>query len=987
MGGKPEDISEVALRRELNDAMHRIADTGLGGPNVNQRAGIEDAYRQREWLRAFDEELAANKEILEFVQNTRDFHSRVANEFETLSHKMIQKKIDEMAVILKDPDDTSIHPSIYREHMEELVNDFRASGMSWKAYTEALEPDQFNNLALTMRAMADESAESNRVVQLFNQIREMQTKINHMKSLDQSYIPHVEDRQKMEALKNNLIRQGKIRADNDFSAASKDMDTFEKYVERRYFDVNYGNDRKLYAEDKSAMDFAVKNYRSRKEATERLKVMLTNKRSNGEITESEYAQALRQMESMIKEGKRVSREGASEVTKPMFYLEAPETMTGLFQTNNREAFKTFSSQYRAKNFDVKKSSRLDYQRNVDMPFEFRQTDLYKLNNSYANDVAPRLHSMRNGIYDVTDFKQEWVAPLQKQLGTAENSVEAINVAEKLKGIYNTTFRVNSFENPADMASFERTARIANGFRNIMAMAYQYGIGFYNIFEHAVQTPTLTSWRSYLGTMGSFAVNRKQANAMADALLDMKVIDMQLKGHSGNLDMIDEVGGLTMGERLLEKGANFSSNFSFTKLLGAGTMVEKGGLARILFDGFMGGNLMSTAINGHASLLELRKLTEVYQALRNLPEGQTKVIQMHGQRYNIGEVERRLANLGIDETNIRGYMDSRTQGFLKDFMETVKAGKRLTSDELRDNKEALGYIQRVLNTTTENYQATNQFYRPEKAMTPGGRIAFQYSTYSYNQVFQNLQRRIRFPIDDWTSKLPPDKTGNLNMSKILYHYNTGNFQELKNMGLSEEMIQTFPADAYNHIMKYFGAAVGISVLGHMSVDTFRDLVANPFKEDRDDHWRRIDRRKVVNTFAPKSEQYTWGDILDRSVSPDIFHMAQYMAAMAIDTGLMGRLDAVYSSYGKQSLLDLTPASRFVNDLYRDMGKVFQGGVHELSSTMTDVATRNVIRNAPIVGSSPFSELRGTIQKHILDNPNAPNIRMDGGPIIPQAILPR
>jgi hypothetical protein len=75
--------------------------------------------------------------------------------------------------------------------------------------------------------------------------------------------------------------------------------------------------------------------------------------------------------------------------------------------------------------------------------------------------------------------------------------------------------------------------------------------------------------------------------------------------------------------MLEGGANLSANFSLTKYLGRGLKyvglgfdVENTGLFRIAFDGFMGGNAMSTAINAHASMNELRKLTQIYKAVRS-----------------------------------------------------------------------------------------------------------------------------------------------------------------------------------------------------------------------------------------------------------------------------------------------------------------------------------------------------------------------------------
>jgi hypothetical protein len=987
----PSKVSDRELLRQTNDALYRIMDTGLGGDNPQVSRATGAFYADRPWARAFDEELAANKEILDFIEASRDFYTRTAAEFETHALRMVREKADELALLIDNVDNSSVHIDVYRGKVEGLIEDYISSGMSWKGFVNSLDEADHNNLAVVLRALADENGKTNRIVQLFGQIRELQHKVNQMKSLDRAYVPHVEDREKMKVLQNKLIKSGKIRAEGDFRPETKDLPDFEKYVEDEYFKLNYAEDRKLYAEDDSLMDFSVRNYSSGKKARERVNTMLTEKRARGELTIEKYNKAVKNLDNMIKKGTRESKDGS----KSFYYVEAPEDMPDLFSTNNREAFKTFSANYRAKNFDIKKSSRLDYQRNLEMPMEFRKTNIYELNNSYANDVAPRLHSMRNGIYDVLDFHTKWITPLQQQLGTSEGSTEALMIAEKLKGIYNTTLRINQFNSVRDMVGFERAGRFANAWRNTMAMAYQYGIGYYNLFEHAVQTPTLTSWRSYLGTLWNFATNPAEANAMANAIVDQKVLEMKLKSQSGNTDMIDDLVGLTWGERMLEGGANLSANFSLTKYLGRGLKyvglgfdVENTGLFRIAFDGFMGGNAMSTAINAHASMNELRKLTQIYKALEAVPAGQPKVVNMFGANYNIGEVQRKLALLGIDDTNIRGFMDDRTQNFLGSFMENIKAGKQLTSDEINNNKEAFGYLQTVLNTTTENYQATNQFYRPEMSMTPLGRVGYQYSTYGYNQIFQNLQMRIRYPIEDWQRKLPQGLAEKTNMSEVLYYYTTGNFDKLKKTyKLTDEMIESFPADAYTHMFRYFGGAVSVAVLGTMSIDAFRDLLANPFKDDENDHWRRVNRRKIVNIFAPKSEQYTFGDLFDGEVSPDIVHLAQYMAALTIDTGLTSRLDALFSSYERQSLLDLTPVTRAANDAYKDLNRVIRGGLHDFSSTSTDVTMRNLFRYAPVVGASPFSELKGTIQKRINEEPKAPKMRIDGAPILPQAILPR
>ena len=981
-------LTDDKVRSELMEAIMRIRDTDLGG-DVVRRKGVDQAYMDNPWKRAFDDALIQDADFRAFSDNIKDFFLRAENEIKQNLVRSMDEAIDEIAVIVKGPDFKTPHKTLYRESLHDLLKDFRASKMSWKQYLESSSKDQ-NNLATEILTSLNQESSDSRVSILFNRVRELQTKVNSQDSFSGAYIPHTEDHRKMRVLKQRMLERGQLRPDGaatDLRPGDEGyLPTFDEYVERKTYQVNYGNDRRLYAEDGQMADMNLKTYRSSSEAKSDFNRLLTQKRANGEISEQQYATAVRMRDSFLRTGRKADKDGNMS---DFHYLEAPENFEfNLFDTNNRAAFKVFSGQYRLKGFDVKKSARIDYQRKVDMPYEFRQTDIYSVMNGYANDVAPRLHSMKNGIYDIADFRSKWIGTLRNQLGNSPAAQHAEEVAERIQSIYNASMRVSSFDTLEKMNSYEKMARVSNLWRNVMATAYQYGIGFYNLFEHAVQTPTLTSWRSYANTMGLFATNRKAANAMADTLLDFKVIDLQMKTNNGNLDYIEDIAGKTWAENALEKTAQGVSNFSLSKYLGRGigVDVEKAGLLRIAFDGFMGGNLMSTAINTQASLYEVRKLTEVYQALKQIPEGQPQQVRMHGHRYNIGTVERKLADLGIPPEELNGFMDARTQSFLKDFMENIEAGRKLTPEEIHDNRDAIRYLQTIMNHTTENYQATNQFMRPEKSLTPGGRLAYQYSTYSYNQVFQNYQRRIKFPIEDWSAKLPENLRSRMSIGKMLYHYNTGDMEALRKIpGMTDELIQTLPADAYNHYAKFFGAAVGISVLGHMSVDTFRDVVANPWK-DEDERWSRLNRRTIVNPLAPQSEQFTFAEMRDDFQGSDVFALASYFAAMTIDTGLTGRLDAFYSSYGKQSLLDLTPVTRAANDAYRDMQRVATGGVDEFSTSLTNVAIRNSLRYLPVVGSSPFSEVRAIAQSKLLDDPRAATVRIDGAPMLPQTILP-
>jgi hypothetical protein len=983
----PEGFTKERVIQELNEAVYRIIDTGKGTDTPISRAGAADSYANKPWVAAFEDELLRNDGMAEYINAYRQWFERANREHFTQTDRMINNAVTEIKDILRNGDTKSEYARIYNQNLEKLVDDFRASKMTWKQYSDSISGDpELSRISAKVTAALKGDGD-NRVGNLFERVRQLQSQINGQERMHGAYVPHMHDRNKMNALKQRLIKNEAIRPDGVGGPDDiKGLKTFDEWVEDRTFELNYGNDRKLYTEDGNLLDYEVRAFSSQSQGKNWVKNHLNNLRADDKITVEQYRQAMNKLDDFVVKGKRANEKGT---LSDYFYLESPSALEfNPFDEPNRSAFKTFSSNYRDKDFDLKKSSHIDYQRKVDIPYELRMTDMEGLTTRYANDVAPRLHSYRHNIFNMEDFKREWVVPLEKDLADSNMVQDISAIGDRLAGIYNTSMRVNKFKTETDMRNFEKRAKFANTFRNVMASAYQYGIGFYNLFEHAVQTPTLTSWDAYTNTLRVFAGNADAANAMAETILDFKVIEKQLKSQGGNYAYFEDLSEFGRLGRGAEDFADFSANFSISKYLGRGVGLGKGweektGLYRIAFDGFMGGNVMSTALNAHATLYELRKLTEVYQALKNIQPGEVQSVRMHGQRYNMGEIERKLANLGINESNLDGYMSENTQRFLKDFMENIEMGRRLSVDEIDQNASGLSYLNTVLNHTTENYQATNQFFRPEKAMTPNGRLLYQYSTYSYNQMLQNYQRRFRFPIDQWTNSLRPDQQ-EFSVLKVLYHYNKGDFDALRNMHFTNEQISSFPAEAYSQAVKFFGAAVGMSVLGHTSLDALRDIVAYPFKDD-DDQWRRLKRRTVLNPLANKQDQVSFLDFDD--VTDVVFKLPMFILGTAIDAGLFGRLDALYSSYEKRSLLDLTPITRASNEVFQDVNRSINSAISldGFPDTMSDIALRNALKWSPVIGSSVFSEAKREVRNwertppartrgSLLPNPNLPQLSL-------------
>jgi len=965
--GYENAISTAQAKSEMHGAIWRLLHTGRLGGKPTDRLNVLDYYTRQPAKQALDNELLSDPQFVQYAQTYQNWfrsnNERILksyNEQIQKDHKNITDVLDSM--VSNDQD------RLLSQNLRPIVDAFINSDMTWMQFKQSIEGTPLQRNLVVIKDQLKNQYQNHNANYLFGRIKDTKNRKAHHNTHEGAYVPQYEDSGKMKSLYEKMKAEGRV--------ANKDQ--FDEYVANEYWKLNRG-DKRLYAVEEGVttqeLDYAVKSFNSQKAAKTYIDNLL--KRNLGVLTQKQINDATRVIDSFIKEGKKIDSYGEQIKT---FYLESPASLDfNIFEETNRSAFKTyFQRGSHNLSLDIKPSSRLDRMRRLEMPVEFAETNMEKIFNQYANDVAPRLAGIEKGIMDEFDLRQLFT-PIQKELEKFPNAIESTQkVQERMIDIYNTTMRINQFGTLSQADSFQQQARFANVFRNMMAMAYQWGIGFYNIFEHAVQSPLLTSWDAYSKTMKAFFTNPREAEAFAEYIQARHIINNQLSSQGGNYDLY-AVEGSNFLEKITEGGANLSANFSFTNSIGR--LVRKDyqapGLMRLALGSFVEGNIMSTAINSSAALHHAKFLSDVYRQLQGNPN-----VLIGGKRWNMEEVMREFSYLGINEDNIRGFMNENTQKFLYDFMGTMKAGQQLTSKQLKDHASDLTYLDTIMNYATESYQATNPLFRPEKAMTPSGRLMFQYSTYGYNQILQNVQMRIRQPLQQWTDQLP-EQVRNQSILKFHYHYGKGNFDELKRLGYTDEMINSYPVGAMSHAIKYL-SAMGVATAGNFSIDSFRDLVAYPFKEDEQDQWKRVNRRKIINPLAPKSEQMTIAEAFEEFNLGDVLLLFQYLSGMAVDTGLLGRFDAFYSSYGKQSIVDLTPITREANTLYKELQLIGRGGLEDISDTMSGATLRTMMRYFPVLSSSPFSEARGVVQKKLLEDPRAATIRLDGKPLIPSNI---
>jgi len=962
-------ISTSQAKLEMNAAIWRLLHTGRLADKPTERLNVMDYYSKQPAKQALDNELMNDAEFLEYAQT-------YANWFKTNNEKILKsyneqlvRDVDDLEAVLKSMIVTD-EEVLLGQTMRPLVKAFADSDLTWMQFKQSIEGSPLQADLITTQNLLDKHFKNSNANYLFGRIRDIKNRKAHHNTHEGSYVPQYEDSQKMKELYEKAKAEGRVQ----------NQDQFEEWVTGEYWKLNRSDKRLFAFEDGKTteeLEYAVKSFNSQKAALKYVEEQIN--RRQGMFTQDQMNNARRIKDQFIKEGKKIDPEGNQIKT---FYLETPESLDfNLFEDVNKTAF---ASYFKRGNYnlsiDIKPSSRLDRMRRLEMPVEFAETNMEKIFNQYANDVAPRLAGIDKGVMDAFDLQRKYITPITKELqeaGKFEELAEGTGQAmDRVIDVYNTTMRINQFGTLSQADSFQKQARVANFVRNMMAMAYQWGIGFYNVFEHAVQSPLLTSWDAYSKTMKAFLLNPKEADAFAEYITSRHIINNQLSSQGGNYSQF-AVDGANWLEKLSESGANLSANFSFTNTIGKSFNKDykAPGLFRLAVGSFVEGNIMSTAINTSAALNHAKMLSGIYKELQSQP-----TVLMGGKRWNMDEVMREFGYLGINEDNIRGFMNDRTQSFLYDFMGTMKAGQQLTPQQLREHATDLTYLDTIMNYATESYQATNPLFRPEKAVTPTGRLLFQYSTYGYNQILQNVQMRIRQPLQEWTTSLSgPAKDQSI--LKFHYHYGKGNFDELKKMGFTDEMINSYPVGAMSHVIKYT-TAMGVATVGNMSIDGFRDLIAYPFKEDEQDQWRRTNRRKIINPLAPVSEQMTVAEAFEEFNMGDMLLLGQYLSGMAVDTGLLGRFDAFYSSYGKQSIVDLTPISREANTLYKELQLIGRGGLEDISDTASGAALRTALRYTPIAASSPLSELKGVFQKRILEDPRAATIRLDGKPLIPE-----
>lgn len=946
------------MYREFNDAVARFNHSGFGTPNQAQRRNLEQYYQQNSFARAIDEALLQDQEFMNFIGHNAEWFGRIETRFKKAVGNQISKYMTEIKAITDNTTDLEAQ-TIYRKNVIPLMQSFLEGDQTWRMFKDTINESGDaalkESLAYTQTIMKNDAV---RIGKLLKSVTELRNRMDQFDRFSGAYFPQIESDTKKAALKQRLMR--------DPNSGVTDDESFENWLDDQYFEINFKNDRKLYQNEKELDNYNVRQYGSRTQAVDDLRKQTA---SNPQFTMEERLWAEANLDRFIKEGEmRINGK-----TKKFYTLEVPENApTNYFSKHNKDVHKAFIRKYRnLNNVNVKQSARLDKTRRMEMPWQLVETDIRYTTNRYANDVAPRLHAIENDMFDIFDLQENYLAPIMRSVeGTDKQQVMA-GVLERITDIYNTSFRINNLEGNA-YTSFEKQARFANAWRNLMASAYQYGIGFYNIFEPAVVAPLITSWGAFGNSMKVMAFNRDAANAWVRTMADFHIMDRQLKSQAASQAYFDEVAGRTWVERSLEKAANFSADASLTGLTKfLGNMYispDRLGVLRLAFGSFTEGNLMSTAINAQASLYEVQKMARVYKQLQKLGADQAQVVRYQGKQYNMADIKRTMEYFGIGDSQFDGFMSDKTQNVLQNMMERLKAGQTLSQQEYVDNATELNYITTIMNYATEAFHGTNPIFRPEQAQRPVGRLAYQYSSYSYNMAFQNYQRKIRFPFQDWKDKHAVE-LGKAPMLKFHYHYKMGQYDELAKMGFSKEAIESYPMAAMDHTVKLAVAAFGISTLGNASIDFFRDLVAYPFKEDEKDQWARLKRRTILNPLAKKEEQRTWGDLVDDFGSGDIINVLQYFTGMAFDNGFAGRYDAFYSTYGRQSLTDLTPVTRAANDLFRDTTSILSQPFN-ISETVPKTAFKYAMRYMPIIGSSPFSEGRNTIQKMMLQDKKRP-----------------
>lgn len=946
--------------------------------NVNKQS-IRQAYEQNPLKRELDNFLVQQPEIqairesiiVNLVRPTRKLH------FELLA-KDIDTQLGNIRNIAAEMDEPKLIT---------LTEQWTKTRQSYSEFIRDLSPDE--------RGYFKSYYSKKGIGKYLKRIGDRQNERARFINQGDGYLPMVRDSRKIKNIYDQY-RQGFMRENPDAT-----IQQAENFANQRMFndlaDVNRGqiDGSKLQQYDPEAQRFTDLVYADRKSAVQELTNITYGSNFTPELQRavtSNIGRYIKQLPDKVTNGGK---------TIPQYALRLPDNLDPqlrqAFESYQGEQFAGFFSNLYAGNI-VRNSNHLTQPVRYELPEAWRQTNIDELITRYVNDSTPMLHMRGKGIFEEADIEKLFFSPhngiranLKKQGFDDDKVNEVLSRMEDIyrmqNGIYN---RASNASSPAQRArelqAYLRAQKISGTLRNLMQGAHGYFIAMLDTAQSLIYGPALSSGRSVKETYKMFLRDRQKLQRAENfaSMLGLSMKKMEVYKPQLRMDGAEELTGLRWHDQALDWGylqsaklADFSSSMSFTKYALRGINKVTGGvirtdigdlgLMRLAFDDFYGVNSVSTTVNMTAGFVEADHLARIWRQFQ-MPEnaGVTSIEGMSRQ-----DVIDKFARLGIHDVDNPAARLDRFVKNSEDINRFVNSEDAFNADILSHNREAWEDMTTIAQYITDAYHGKNRMNRPETWSSPWGKLISQYSVYPFNLAMQVFNRRLADPIRAFNARVDAGEFGNIsradidgNWYSIIHHARNNNTAKLKQMGLTDEMIQAIPAEQFDHMYRALWLAVGTNAM-LFSRDALRDVVESEVLGGEE--WRRSKRRLTLNPFDPESERKTLGQIADGTGLDidDFYHIIRYSVARFNDSSLFGRYDTFldFEGWERQGIMNiLGPGVSTLSDITQTAGRVLATPPSEIPSTVPRDVSQQILNFTPV------STYTGQFRRRLDEIPN-------------------
>lgn len=944
---------EMNKKRAFNEAYARIMHSGAnfdGQINFDfiKNPSLQRTYKANPDLMEFDKALLRQDDFKDFINaNRSSYHDTLNRYIQTIDEQIADAEVN----LRREMDGGSVTQQEF-----DLIMGFAKADKSFSEYKRTISSK--------LRPLLDRMNNDGKFYGIIDAVNARRK----LTDLDWEYLPQMVDRNKLLRVKKDFV-EGKIEGHENIAGLSQgERDAkFNEYMSGIIYDINTDpkTKRRLLRYDKDGQKLQRHNFNSKESAIREARRIATSL-SNNPQTEVQGFKALGELDKFVKE----TTETVKGKEKSVYYLETPEGYdASLFSKENRNAGSSLFTDFQ-NGVLIRQSNFLENPRIQNLPMEILETDPWQLNRKYAFDTGRRIHAREAGIYTKKELNDKLLNPIKK--GLERNGLGDTDVQKhvgRVEGIWNTMYNVLG-GSPEEIRSKMRLYNASDILAKTLFTRFGFGFGRYNLFEWGVIGPNISSYDAVAGTLKLYGKDTNAIANMEDFILSENILQKQIGAFKPEFEAVQfgeaNARDLATGaQAIANRWANNVGNFSPGRMIARnfGADISGAGLARLMpiaGDSFIGSNLLSTSINARAALGEANKLAKLRKALVDgVDDIDDKWIrqQIEENRWTLSEVDRKLEDLGIDDT--QKFMEGQPE--FENSVNTLDTSPNAVDEMFDTHPQYYSDLSNIVRTATQTFHGTNKMFRPEAWATPYGRMSAMYLTYPFNVGMQVVKRRIVQPVQMWETKFGKDLNA-LNAMDIAISKRRGNYKKLADQyGLSKSAVDEFPDHVVGAVSKAM-TSVGVSVAGFTSVGVIQDLVSYPFVDDKY-AWYQTKKNMIMNPYAPESEQVRISDIFTNADELQTWtELLNYTIANTARTGLFGIAGNPVESalrggglVNRDGIMAMVPAASVVNDVAK--------GIFKTAITPQDIDIKDVGETiyewTPVLGSGYFGDVKRSL----------------------------